>query len=110
MQADLLALKQHSESSMADCQSAPVEALVREREVALRVEALSKRGTGVMKALAGLSFDVRQGEVFGLLGSNGAGKTTLISTLATEQRPSAGDALILRARYPRQAPFVTWSA
>jgi ABC-2 type transport system ATP-binding protein len=95
VQAQLLALKQHSESdSVADCHLAPVEALVREREVVLRVQAVSKC-YGAIKALAGVSFDVRQGEVFGLLGSNGAGKTTLISILATEQRPSAGDALIL---------------
>ena len=33
------------------------------------------------KALNGLSFEVRQGEVFGLLGPNGAGKTTFLSIL-----------------------------
>jgi ABC-2 type transport system ATP-binding protein len=63
-------------------------------KVALRVEALSKR-YGTIKALADVSFDVRHGEIFGLLGLNGAGKTTLISILATERRPSAGDALLL---------------
>jgi ABC-2 type transport system ATP-binding protein len=61
---------------------------------ALRVEALSKR-YGACEAVAGVSFDVHHGEVFGLLGLNGAGKTTLISMLATQRRPSAGDALLL---------------
>jgi ABC-2 type transport system ATP-binding protein len=61
--------------------------------VALRVEALTKR-FGAIEVLADVSFDVRQGEIFGLLGPNGAGKTTLISMLATERRPSAGDALV----------------
>jgi ABC-2 type transport system ATP-binding protein len=61
---------------------------------ALRVEALSKR-YGAIEAVADVSFEVRQGEVFGLLGLNGAGKTTLISMLATERCPSAGDALLL---------------
>lgn len=63
-------------------------------KVALRVEALSKR-YGAIEAVAGASFDVRQGEVVDLLGLNGAGKTTLISMLATERCPSAGDALVL---------------
>jgi len=71
-----------------------VEAKRDQGKVALHVEALSKR-YGAIEALAGVSFDVRHGEVFGLLGLNGAGKTTLISMLATERRPSAGDALLL---------------
>jgi ABC-2 type transport system ATP-binding protein len=41
-----------------------------------------------------LSFDVREGEVFGLLGPNGAGKTTVISIVATERAPSGGDATL----------------
>jgi ABC-2 type transport system ATP-binding protein len=71
-----------------------VEATHNQGKVALCVEALSKR-YGTIEALANVSFDVRHGEVFGLLGLNGAGKTTLISMLATERRPSAGDALLL---------------
>jgi linearmycin/streptolysin S transport system ATP-binding protein len=71
-----------------------VEATRDRGKVALRVKGLSKR-YGAIEALAGVSFEVRQGEVFGLLGLNGAGKTTLISMLATERRPSAGDALLL---------------
>jgi ABC-2 type transport system ATP-binding protein len=71
-----------------------VERTSGQRNIALRVEALTK-WYGTREALAAVSFDVRQGEVFGLLGVNGAGKTTLISILATERRPSSGDALIL---------------
>jgi ABC-2 type transport system ATP-binding protein len=62
--------------------------------VALRVDGLSKR-YGALDALTGVSFDVRQGEIFGLLGLNGAGKTTLISMLAAQRRPSTGDAVLL---------------
>src|ERR1700756_332109 len=65
-----------------------------EETVALRVDSLSKR-YGATKAVAGVSFEVRQGEIFGLLGLNGAGKTTLISMLATLREPSGGDALLL---------------
>ncbi len=60
---------------------------------AVRVEALWKR-YGAIEAVAGLSFEIAEGEVFGLLGPNGAGKTTTISVLATRLRPSAGDALV----------------
>ena len=34
------------------------------------------------KALNAVSFEVKQGEIFGLLGPNGAGKTTFLSILA----------------------------
>src|SRR5205807_1221876 len=50
---------------------------------------------GAIDAVAGVSFKLREGEVFGLLGRNGAGKTTLISMLSTRRHPSGGDALVL---------------
>ncbi|MBV8139125.1 MAG: ABC transporter ATP-binding protein [Deltaproteobacteria bacterium] len=62
--------------------------------LALRVEGLSKC-YGALNAVTGVSFEVRHGEIFGLLGLNGAGKTTLISMLAAERRPSSGDAVLL---------------
>src|SRR6516162_1931288 len=65
-----------------------------EKKVVLHVEALRKH-YGAIEAVAGVSFDLRQGEVFGLLGLNGAGKTTLISMLATQRHPSGGDAFLL---------------
>jgi ABC-2 type transport system ATP-binding protein len=49
----------------------------------------SARG-GSLRALDGVSFDIRPGEFFGLLGPNGAGKTTLISILAGLARASSG--------------------
>lgn len=45
-------------------------------------------------ALAGLSLEVRPGEIFGLLGPNGAGKSTTVGILTTRIRPSGGRAWI----------------
>jgi ABC-2 type transport system ATP-binding protein len=58
------------------------------------VEALSKTYPGPIEALRGISFRVRQGEVFGLLGPNGAGKTTTIGILTTLVGASAGAARV----------------
>lgn len=56
-------------------------------------------------ALAGISFDVMPGQVFGLLGPNGAGKTTALRILSTVLKPTSGVALINGfdvARQPEQ--------
>ncbi|MHA2339235.1 MAG: ATP-binding cassette domain-containing protein, partial [Candidatus Hodarchaeales archaeon] len=45
-------------------------------------------------ALKGVTFNVREGEVFGLLGPNGSGKTTLIRILCGLVRPTAGSAKV----------------
>ena len=47
---------------------------------------------GRVRALDGVTFAVRAGEVFGLLGPNGAGKSTTVKVLATLTQPNAGRA------------------
>ncbi len=53
------------------------------------------RGVGTVRALDGVSLDVRQGEIFGFLGPNGAGKSTLIRLLLGFIHPTAGSATVL---------------
>jgi len=45
-------------------------------------------------AVKGISFTIKEGEIFSLLGPNGAGKTTTISMLSTLFQPTSGDATI----------------
>lgn len=49
---------------------------------------------GETKALNGVSLDVADGSVFGLVGSNGAGKSTLLRVLSGVYEPDGGSALI----------------
>ena len=46
---------------------------------------------GVINALSDISFDVRRGEILGLLGANGAGKSTLLKILGGIQSSDAGE-------------------
>ncbi|WP_280362639.1 ABC transporter ATP-binding protein [Nocardia wallacei] len=50
---------------------------------------------GTRRGLAGLTLDVREGEVFGYLGPNGAGKSTTIRLLLDLIRPTSGSAAVL---------------
>jgi ABC-2 type transport system ATP-binding protein len=52
------------------------------------------RQYGARTALAGVSFEVREREIFGVLGPNGGGKSTLFRILATMLSPSAGTARV----------------
>ncbi len=54
-----------------------------------------KRSFGTKEAVAGISFTVRQGEIFGLLGPNGAGKTTTIRMLTGQIIPTGGGAVVV---------------
>lgn len=60
---------------------------------AIRAVDLVKR-YGPVTALAGISFSVARGEVFGLLGPNGAGKTTTIKILTGLTPPTSGQAYV----------------
>src|SRR5437763_5251067 len=78
-------------------------------QVAISIEGVSKtypvpltrarrlfrmRARTPVEALRRVSFDVREGEIFGLIGRNGAGKTTLIKIIATLDQPTEGTATV----------------
>jgi ABC-2 type transport system ATP-binding protein len=60
----------------------------------IEVVGLRKR-YGEVQAVDGISFDVRQGEIFGLLGPNGAGKTTTVEILEGLRKPDEGTVRVL---------------
>jgi ABC-2 type transport system ATP-binding protein len=60
---------------------------------AIVAEGLTKSFPGV-RAVAALSFDVRPGEIFGLVGPDGAGKTTTLRMLAGIMPPDSGKAIV----------------
>lgn len=63
----------------------------------LRVEDLEKiygSESTPTKALAGISFDVLQGEFLGIMGPSGSGKTTLLNCIATIIKPTSGRVLL----------------
>ena len=66
------------------------------------VHPFSGRDFRDLRALRGVSFEIRQGEFFGIVGRNGSGKSTLLKLLASIYRADAGTIRIAG----RLAPFI----
>ncbi|OTQ72559.1 methionine ABC transporter ATP-binding protein [Gilliamella apis] len=64
--------------------------LIQVKDVSVRFEANQQ----VIEAVKKVSFDVNQGEIFGIIGSSGAGKSTLVRTLNRLADPSSGQIII----------------
>jgi len=67
-------------------------------DVAVRCTDLHKR-YGDVRAVNGLTLEVRRGECFGLLGPNGAGKTTAVEILEGLLQPDSGEVEVLGLRW-----------
>ena len=61
---------------------------------AIQIETLSKTYQGGIQALTDVSFNVKKGQIFGLLGPNGSGKTTLVKSLLSIINITTGSAKI----------------
>ena len=64
------------------------------RDTAIEIKDVSKSYKSV-KALRDISFNIRKGELFGLIGPDGAGKTTLFRILTTLTLPDSGSATVI---------------
>lgn len=73
-------------------------------EAAIEVRDVVKR-FGVVEAVRGISFDVRAGTIFGLLGRNGAGKTTTLETCIGLTAPTSGSVRVLGLDPTRRRDF-----
>jgi ABC-2 type transport system ATP-binding protein len=65
-----------------------------------------KKYYGATKAVDGISFAVRQGEIFGMLGPNGAGKSTTIEMIEGLRVPDTGSITVLGLDQPRQTQAI----
>jgi len=66
-----------------------------------------KMAFGKKTVIKDLSFDVRAGEIFGLLGSNGSGKTTTLRALLGFYEPTGGELLIDGKKYDPEDTNIT---
>ncbi len=64
------------------------------KEIAIRIENLSKEYVKGVKVLDNISFDIMKGDIVGYLGPNGSGKTTTIKILTNLLTPTSGKAFI----------------
>ncbi len=61
---------------------------------------------GKTRGIEDLTFDVKEGEIFGFIGPNGAGKSTTIRTLLSLIRPTSGKATIFGMDIVKDAPEI----
>ncbi|WP_226365512.1 ABC transporter ATP-binding protein [Pseudonocardia sp. ICBG162] len=95
----------------AEHEAAVAEVVAPDRDIAVDVgdTLLSMEDVGMrfggLVALDGVSFDIRRGEILGLIGPNDAGKTTCFNALTGVYRPTSGRVLLEGAPLGRRQRF-----
>ena len=84
-----LKLTEHPQSALGDRPVAPPRRRPGERETVLSLVDVSKR-FGATPAIDGVSFEIKRGEIVGVIGRSGAGKSTLIRCLNGLEKPDSG--------------------
>lgn len=74
-----------------------------DRPIVLACDAI-ERSFGGLKALKGATLNVREGEIFGLVGPNGSGKTTLVNVVTGFYPPNAGTVTLFGENITHVAP------
>ena len=88
MTADLK-LTEHAQIAIGDRPAISARRAPAECETVLRLVNVSKR-FGATPAIEGVSFEVKRGEIVGIIGRSGAGKSTLIRCLNGLEKPDSG--------------------
>ena len=63
-----------------------------------------KKSFGGVKAVDGVSFDIQEGEILGLIGPNGCGKSTLFSCILGQLAPTGGEVKVDGSVIRRNSP------
>jgi branched-chain amino acid transport system ATP-binding protein len=75
-----------------------------ENKIFLKVDGVSKNFGGVA-AIVKVSFELREGELLGVIGPNGSGKTTLVNLLTGFVKPDSGKVIYRRSEITGKAPY-----
>ena len=79
-------MSQLQTSALVHAQPNPLNKVLEVRDVA--------KSFGGVHAVRGVTFDVREGEILGLIGPNGSGKSTLFNCILGQLTPNRGDVLV----------------
>jgi len=75
-----------------------------ENKILLKVDGVSKHFGGVA-AIVKVSFELREGELLGVIGPNGSGKTTLVNLLTGFVKPDSGKVIYRGSEITGKAPY-----